>query len=51
MTLLAAGATNEEIADKLCVSLNTVKTHLYNTFRKIGVQTRLKAALWAARNL
>jgi DNA-binding NarL/FixJ family response regulator len=51
MTLLAAGATNEEIADKLCVSLNTVKTHVYNTFRKIGVQTRVKAALWAARNL
>jgi DNA-binding CsgD family transcriptional regulator len=48
---VAVGATNEEIADRLCISPHTVKTHLYNIFKKISVPNRLQAALWAARNL
>jgi LuxR family transcriptional regulator of csgAB operon len=45
------GATNEEIGAKLCISTNTVKTHVYNIFHKIKVPNRLQAALWAAKNL
>jgi DNA-binding NarL/FixJ family response regulator len=48
---VAVGATNEEIADRLCISPHTVKTHLYNIFKKISVPNRLQAALWAAKNL
>ncbi len=48
---LAVGATNEEIADKLCISPHTVKTHLYNVYKKINVPNRLQAAFWAAKNL
>lgn len=51
LTLISMGSTNEEIADKMCISTNTVKTHLYNIFKKINVENRLQAALWAAANL
>lgn len=51
LSLIAVGAKNEEIADKLFVSTNTVKTHIYNIFKKIKVTNRLQAALWAAKNL
>ena len=48
---VAVGNTNDEIADRLCISPHTVKTHLYNIFRKINVPNRIQAALWAAKNL
>ncbi len=40
---LYEGASNQEIADKLFVSINTVKTHLKTIFSKLGVSSRLKA--------
>jgi len=48
---LATGATNAKVADKLCISPHTVRTHLHNIFRKIKVRNRLQAALWSAKNL
>jgi len=51
LALIAVGSTNDEISDKLCISPNTVKTHLYNIFKKINVPNRVQAALWAAKNL
>lgn len=51
LSLMSAGVDNEEIGDKLCISVNTVKTHMYNIYKKINVSNRLQAALWAARNL
>ncbi len=51
LSLVAIGAKNEEIAEKLYISSNTVKTHIYNIFKKIDVPNRLQAALWAAKNL
>jgi DNA-binding NarL/FixJ family response regulator len=51
LRLIARGVTNDEIADTLFISRHTVKTHLYNIFKKIDVPNRLQAALWAAKNL
>jgi len=51
LSMLAIGAKNEDIAEKLFISPNTVKTHIYNIFKKINVPNRLQAALWAAKNL
>jgi len=51
IAMIAVGATNDEIADKLCISPHTVKTHLYRIFKKINVPNRIQAALWAAKHL
>ncbi|WP_039058033.1 biofilm master transcriptional regulator CsgD [Enterobacter sp. Bisph1] len=48
---LRVGASNNEIARSLFISENTVKTHLYNLFRKIAVKNRTQAVSWANDNL
>ncbi|PJC86968.1 helix-turn-helix transcriptional regulator [Vibrio sp. HA2012] len=49
--LLGNGNSNNQIADKLFVSENTVKTHLHNVFKKIHAKNRLQALLWAKENI
>jgi LuxR family transcriptional regulator, maltose regulon positive regulatory protein len=40
---IAAGLKNREIADRLVVSLSTVKTHVNNIYSKLGVTNRVQA--------
>jgi DNA-binding NarL/FixJ family response regulator len=46
LTLLASGYRNKEIANRLSISENTVKTHLSTIYRKIEVNCRLAATLY-----
>jgi DNA-binding NarL/FixJ family response regulator len=48
--LVASGHRNKEIADKLFISEQTVKTHLSNIFQKLEINDRLELALYAMRN-
>lgn len=43
---ITQGRRTSEIADALYLSINSIKTHTRNLFRKIGVSTRTEAALW-----
>ena len=43
LELLVQGQSNKEIADKLFVSIETVKTHLRNIYSKLDVKSRLQA--------
>ena len=44
---IAKGSSNDEIADKLFLSVNTVKHHVHNIFTKLGVDNRRKAIEYA----
>ena len=43
LELMSQGYSNQEIADKIFVSLNTVKTHISKVYQKMGVQRRTQA--------
>jgi DNA-binding CsgD family transcriptional regulator len=47
LRLLAAGRSNQQIADDLVISLNTVRRHVSNVFDKTGAANRAQAAVYA----
>ena len=49
LDLLAGGASNQDIARELVLSAETVRTHLKNLYRKLGVQSRKEAVAAADR--
>ena len=50
LLLLAQGMSNDEIARSLVLEVSTVKSHLARMMPKLGVSSRLKAAVWAYQN-
>jgi len=47
LRLMCAGHSNQQIADEMIVSVNTVKKHTSNIYGKLGVRNRAQAVLHA----
>ena len=50
LRLVSLGLSNQEIADPLAISIETVKEHVQNLLRKLSVGDRTQAAVWAIRH-
>ncbi|MFD2045106.1 response regulator [Ornithinibacillus salinisoli] len=50
LLLIAAGKTNQEIADELFIALKTVKVHVSNILGKLEVQDRTQAVIYAFKH-
>jgi DNA-binding NarL/FixJ family response regulator len=50
LSLIAAGLSNRELADRMTLSPNSVKSYIRTAYRKIGVNSRSQAVLWAMTN-
>lgn len=50
LRLIASGKLNKEIADKLCISVNTVITHRKNISTKLGIKSASGLSLYAMMN-
>jgi NarL family two-component system response regulator LiaR len=50
LTFIVRGLTNDEIARRCYLSINTVKTYVRTAYRKIGVSSRAQAVVWGFRN-
>ena len=46
VALVTQGHGNADIAERTCLSINSVKTYIRSAYRKMGVSTRAQAVLW-----
>ena len=50
LALITQGLSNQEIADRSYLSINSVKTYIRTAYRKIGVERRAQAVLWGIKH-
>jgi NarL family two-component system response regulator LiaR len=50
LELVASGRANDEIAQALFLSINSVKSYIRSAYAKIGATSRSQAVLWAIEN-
>jgi two-component system, NarL family, response regulator LiaR len=46
LALITQGLTNQQIADRAYLSINSVKTYIRSAYRKLGIERRTQAVLW-----
>ncbi|MCY1208416.1 Nitrate/nitrite response regulator protein NarL [compost metagenome] len=51
LKMIAAGLSNKMIGNKLGITEGTVKVHVKNLLHKLGLRSRVEAAVWAMENL
>jgi DNA-binding NarL/FixJ family response regulator len=49
MRCVAGGLSNQQIADKLIVREGTIKIHVHNIYRKLGINNRVDLTLYAQK--
>jgi len=50
LTMITQGFSNQEIAEKFYLSINSVKTYIRGAYRRIGVTTRSQAVVWCLQH-
>ena len=50
IALITQGLSNQEIADRSYLSINSVKTYIRTAYRKMGVERRSQAVLWGVKH-
>ena len=50
LALITQGLSNQEIANRAYLSINSVKTYIRSAYRKINVERRAQAVLWGVKN-
>src|SRR6185312_9481894 len=50
IALITQGLSNQEIADRSYLSINSVKTYIRTAYRKMGVERRSQAVLWGVQH-
>lgn len=51
LKMIAAGSSNKVIGNKLGITEGTVKVHVKNLLHKLGLRSRVEAAVWALEHL
>ena len=50
LSLVTQGLSNQEIADRLFLTINTLKSHIRQAYKKIGVTSRAQAVAWCMQH-
>ena len=50
IALITQGLSNQAIADRAFLSINSVKSYIRSSYRKMGVTSRSQAVLWEIEN-
>jgi DNA-binding NarL/FixJ family response regulator len=50
LALVTQGMSNQEVADRLFLTINTLKSHIRQAYKKIGVSSRAQAVAWCMQH-